>query len=199
MFCYGGLKKNCSLSSEELWRTEGRKRERGMCSVAIWPVQWSRTLTLAAGDKERKGSRGALSSMFKERGLFVLLWFYSWDTQCIVYCNDIRWLFNLTQSCTRSIVHLWTLQTSDTSLTIMTTSWFALSARCNIQITRVKIMPRAEAKTHLLCEFELIHRVSSSLVRLNCKNTLTRVDKNLENACWSNSTAGYFVVEREPD
>lgn len=33
MFCYGGLKKNCSLSSEELWRTEGRKRERGMCSV----------------------------------------------------------------------------------------------------------------------------------------------------------------------
>lgn len=39
----------------------------GLCSVAIYPTQWSRTSTLAAEDKERKGSGWVLSSLFKQR------------------------------------------------------------------------------------------------------------------------------------
>lgn len=37
---------------------DGRRKERGMggsCTAAIWPLQWSRTLTLAADDEEEEG------------------------------------------------------------------------------------------------------------------------------------------------
>lgn len=56
----GWLKKNCGVRKRK--KERGMKGERGLCSAAIWPVQWSRTLTLAAEEGERKGSRGAEES-----------------------------------------------------------------------------------------------------------------------------------------
>lgn len=60
---WGWLKKNGSL--KEFWEGgRNERRERGLCSAAIWPVHWSRTLTLAAEEEEeeRKGSKGAEES-----------------------------------------------------------------------------------------------------------------------------------------
>lgn len=45
----------------------GREVYTGLCSVAIYPAQWSRSSTLAAEDKERKRSRPVLTPLFKQR------------------------------------------------------------------------------------------------------------------------------------
>lgn len=67
----GGVKMNsCFCSKGQKGEPQmGNRRfvSSGLCSVAIYPTQWSRTSTLAAEDKERKGSGWVLSALFKQR------------------------------------------------------------------------------------------------------------------------------------
>lgn len=52
---------------ENQWWGNRREVYTGLCSVAIYPTQWSRTSTLAAEDKERKRSGPGFSPLFKQR------------------------------------------------------------------------------------------------------------------------------------
>lgn len=69
--CWWGVKMNSCFCSKgqkgEPQMGNGSFFSSGLCSVAIYPTQWSRTSTLAAEDKERKGSGWVLSALFKQR------------------------------------------------------------------------------------------------------------------------------------